>query len=94
MYNTVSRANRPLHKFVLYLILANFFLIGLYHWHYHHISQVGQLTAGCLLVSYNLMLVKLISQHTHQAKHTYLIYPVVIAVIMLCMSVLYLFFVG
>jgi len=87
------RADKRLHKFVLYLILANFILIGTYHMSYHNISPFGQLTAGSLLVAYNLMLVKLISQHTHHSHDTYLIYPVVIAVFSLCVSMLYLFFV-
>lgn len=88
-----NRADKRLHKFVLYLILANFILIGLYHMSYSHISQLGQMAAGSLLVGYNLMLVKLISQHTHNSHDTYLIYPVVIAVFSLCVSMLYLFFV-
>nr|WP_321272573.1 hypothetical protein [uncultured Tolumonas sp.] len=88
-----NRADKRLHKFVLYLILANFILIGLYHMNYSHISQLGQMAAGSLLVGYNLMLVKLISQHTHNSHDTYLIYPVVIAVFSLCVSMLYLFFV-
>jgi hypothetical protein len=88
-----NRADKHLHKFVLYLILANFILIGLYHMSYSHISQLGQMAAGSLLVGYNLMLVKLIGQHTHKSSETYLIYPVVIAVFSLCTSMLYLFFV-
>jgi Na+/glutamate symporter len=87
-----NRADKQLHKFVLYLILANFILIGTYHMSYHSISQFGQMAAGSLLVAYNLMLVKLISQHTHNSNDTYLIYPVVIAVFSLCVSMLYLFF--
>ncbi len=87
-----NRADKQLHKFVLYLIMANFILIGTYHMSYHSISQFGQIAAGSLLVAYNLMLVKLISQHTHKSDDTYLIYPVVIAVLSLCVSMLYLFF--
>lgn len=88
-----NRAEKQLHKFVLYLILANFFLIGLYHWHYSHISLIGQMAAGILLVGYNLILIKLIGQHTNDIRQTYLIYPVYIAAIMLCVSLLYLFFI-
>ena len=44
-----NRADKRLHKFVLYLILANFILIGTYHMSYHNISQFGQMAAGSLL---------------------------------------------
>lgn len=88
-----SKRNRPLHKFVLYLILANFALIALYHGVYHNISMYGQLMTSTLLVTYNIMLVRILSTHARTASDVYLIYPVVIATMGLSLSVIYQFFI-
>lgn len=87
------REKRSLHKFVLYLILANFVLIAFYHTVYQDISMTGQLVAGSLLVAYNIILARIISSHTYSASDGYLIYPVVIATFGLSLSVIYQFFI-
>lgn len=86
------QSHRTLRKLVLYLILVNFVLIGAYHWLFDVLDLVGQLTAGCLLVAYNLFLVNLIHQHTHDSSESYIVYPVVISIFALAASLIYQFF--
>lgn len=91
--NTTYDQNRTLHKFVLYLILLNFLLIGLYAFGSGTLSLQGQSAVSLLLVTYNVLLMRLIKRKAINRHDSYLIYPVISGAMMLSISLFYVYFI-
>lgn len=91
--NTMYDQGRTLHKFVLYLILLNFLLIGLHAFWSGTLSMQGQWAVSLLLVMYNVLLMRLIKRKAINRHDSYLIYPVISGAIMLSISLFYVYFI-
>lgn len=79
-----SNTGKVIQKFLLYLILANLILMGLY------IAFDSELTFGsdvlltALLLIYNLLLCHLVSLRARRFKDDHIVYPVICVSILLC----------
>lgn len=80
-----------LQKFLLYLILANFILVWLYHRSIPSLPVFRSLLVTSLLIGYNLLLCKLVVRRARRHGDSYVVYPVVMVSIFLCASVLYVY---
>ncbi|CAJ1903170.1 hypothetical protein [Aeromonas salmonicida] len=92
------KSGKAIQKFLLYLILANFVLMGLYVMHAGELTFGANLLLTFLLIIYNLLLCQLLCQlvclRARRAGDDYIIYPVVGVSIILCAVVLYRFIIS
>ncbi|CAB5684264.1 MULTISPECIES: hypothetical protein [Aeromonas] len=88
------KAGKALQKFLLYLILANFVLMGLYVMHAGELAFGVNILLTFLLIIYNLLLCQLVCLRARRAGDGYIIYPVVGVSIILCTVVLYRFIIS
>ncbi|MBR7629024.1 hypothetical protein KAT72_08265 [Aeromonas popoffii] len=87
-------AGKAIQKFLLYLILANFVLMGLYVMYTGELAFGTNLLLTFLLIIYNLLLCQLVCLRARRAGDDYIIYPVVGVSIILCTVVLYRFIIS
>ncbi|MGL5948972.1 MAG: hypothetical protein ACRCYV_08000 [Aeromonas sp.] len=84
-----SVAGRAIQKLFLYLILANFFLTGLYFYHADALPFGSNLLLTLLLIVYNVILCQLACRRARRQGDSYIIYPVVVTSILLCAIILF-----
>jgi hypothetical protein len=89
-----STAGRTLQKFLLYLILINFVLMGLYILYMDGLGLATNMLLSALLILYNLLLCQLVCLRARRAGDGYIIYPVVGVSIALCTLILYRFIIS
>jgi hypothetical protein len=87
-------SGKRLQKFFLYLIIANFILVGLYIRYAHEMAFTINILLTCLLIIYNLLLCQLVSRRARRSQDAYIIYPVVCVSILLCAVVLFRFIIS
>ncbi len=87
-------AGKAIQKFLLYLILANFILMGLYIAFAHELTFAVNILLTTLLIIYNLLLCHLVSLRARRSKDGYIIYPVICVSILLCTVVLFRFIIS
>ncbi|MBL0521856.1 hypothetical protein [Aeromonas enteropelogenes] len=88
------KAGKIIQKFLLYLILANFVLMGLYIWHAGELTLGVNILLTLLLIVYNLLLCQLVCLRARRLSDSYIIYPVVGVSIILCAVVLFRFIIA
>ncbi|MDL5384642.1 hypothetical protein ACTG2N_17365 [Aeromonas hydrophila] len=88
------KAGKAIQKFLLYLILANFVLMGLYVVHAGELAFGTNILLTFLLIIYNLLLCQLVCLRARRAGDGYIIYPVVGVSIILCAVVLFRFIIS
>ncbi|MGL4715439.1 MAG: hypothetical protein ACRCWL_05955 [Aeromonas sp.] len=84
-------AGKVIQKLILYLILANFALTGVYIMFARGLTFGINIVLTCLLILYNVLLCRLVCQRARRVGDGYIIYPVVSVAIILCAVVLFHF---
>ncbi|ATY82720.1 hypothetical protein CVS42_18855 [Aeromonas veronii] len=87
-------SGKAIQKFLLYLILANFILMGLYIGYAQELAFATNILLTSLLIIYNLLLCQLVSLRARRSKDGYIIYPVICVSILLCAVVLFRFIIS
>ncbi|MCF3095877.1 hypothetical protein EHZ86_00740 [Aeromonas australiensis] len=85
---------KAIQKFLLYLILANFILMGLYIVYAQDLAFFPNMLLTTLLIIYNLLLCRLVARRARRSKDGYIIYPVIWVSIVLCAVVLLRFIIA
>lgn len=89
-----KKAPAFIQKFLLYLILANFVLVWVYTRAVSTLPAMRTTIVTMLLVSYNLLLCKLVLRRARRHGDSYIIYPVVAVSVLLCCVVFYNFLIA
>lgn len=75
--NTVKeQGGKWVHKLVLYLILVNFLLLYLFFEGMGHYTLAEGGIISCLLLSYNVLLGRMVSRRARRNDDGYIVYPV------------------